>query len=77
MIRTFSRRTDRKGKIPLVVPDPYDPSFPLARTGIDSLLLAELVMDLETAFQVELPFSRLCNTRTIGDFVELVCRGRA
>jgi hypothetical protein len=56
------------------LPFPFRGETPLENIGIDSLLIAQVVMDLEERFQLELPFAELWRAHTIGEFVELVCR---
>ena len=56
----------------LELPDPLDPGWPISRLGIDSIVVAEVVDDLEKKFGVELPFRDLLEADTVGDFVALV-----
>lgn len=67
----FAARMARDGR-PVALPEPYDPSHPLQRCGVDSIVIAELAVDLEDTFRVELEFPRLARTRTLGEVVSLV-----
>lgn len=73
VIRTFIRKEMLRGHVRLHLPEPFDRSFPLQQVGIDSLLIAELVMDIEARFDIELPFARLSSAETIGEFIDEVC----
>ena len=45
----------------------------LSRIGIDSMLIAEIVDDIEDAFNVVVPFRKVLGSKTLGDVVDVVC----
>ena len=48
----------------------------LSRIGIDSMLIAEIVDDIEHALDVVVPFREVLGSRTLGDVVDVVCADR-
>ena len=48
----------------------------LTRIGIDSMLIAEIVDDLEVALDVVVPFREVLGSKTLGDVVDVVCADR-
>ena len=54
------------------LPRPYDGSFPIEATGIDSLSAAALAVHLETCFGVEIDFAAFLRARALRDVVDVV-----
>jgi hypothetical protein len=69
----FAEREARKGSA-IYLPRPYDGSFPVDGTGIDSLHTAELAVFLEERFRVEIDFAALLRSKTLADVVAVVLR---
>lgn len=67
----FAEREARKGAV-IELPRPYDGSFPIDRTGIDSLVTAELAVFLETWFGIEIDFAAFLRSHTLSDVVAVV-----
>jgi acyl carrier protein len=72
IMRASCKRLVRRGPVTVVLPEPFDPSVELAAVGLDSLLGAELIAEIEDRLMIELPFSSLWRARTLGEFVEIV-----
>ena len=54
------------------IPEPLDDRTELSQVGVDSVLIAEVVDDLETALGVILPYREVLMARTVGELVSLV-----
>jgi len=69
-LRDFAARIEQETGTALQLPARFDPGFPLEATGIDSLLTAELAVDLEQRLTTTVDFPGLLAAENLGDVLD-------
>jgi acyl carrier protein len=71
------RLRQRNGKSRQFAPQRFDENTRLDELGVDSISVAEIVDDLETQFDMELPFDELLMVESVDQFVDVIIRNEA
>lgn len=71
------RLRQRNGKSPQFELQRFDENTRLDELGVDSISVAEIVDDLETQFDMELPFDELLMVESVDQFVDVIIRNEA